>query len=286
MTAEVVQWIDADGASTTLDVRWDVTGRFAPSPLWEEQRVPNQAGLVLRSVRHDARSFSLLLDMSAASDGALRTAMRDMVARMDPTRGNGIIRVTSPLGDQREIVCRYASGLDMDERLGSTSGLGMQLATVGFRAVDPYWRAVSDVTQPFTVGSAVSFFPFFPIRLTASEIAVEANVTNSGDIEARPVWTITGPGSVINFRRLTASTEKVIALTGVTLSAGESIIIDTRQGARTVTKSDGTNLYNTLSSSSSLWPLLRGVNPIRLEMSGTTAASALQLAFRPRYLSP
>lgn len=282
--SEVVLWVDADGGSTTLEVEWDASGRFAPKTVFDEDVVPGQPGARFRAVRHELREFVLPIWMVADTEALLRTAMRDMVARMDPTRGPGVIRTTTPVGDQREIACFYGAGLEMAEKLGQSSGPTMQLAPVMFRAYDPYWSAVSTTVQDFTIGAMPSFFPFFPLRLTASEIAVDTTVTNSGDVDTWPVWTITGPGSGIVLRNLT--TGKDLTPSGITLAAGQTVIIDTRPGVKTVTRDDGTNLWPYLSNTSALWPLRRGVNSVRLEMSASTSASALRLSYKPRYLSP
>jgi hypothetical protein len=280
--AETTVWIDADGGSTTLDVEWDTSGRFMPPIAFEDHGVPGQPGLRLDSVRHRDREFVLPIWLDASSESALRTAMRDLVAKMDPTRGDGKIRVTSPTGDQREITCRVASGLELSERLGSTSGPTVQRAVVVFRAHDPYWTDTSDIIDTYTTGQPATFFPLFPLRLTSSEIFAAATVNNDGDVEAWPRWQITGPGSAFALRNLT--TGKLLQLT-TGLGGGETATIDTRPGAKTVVKNDGTNLFPDLSSDTSLWPLARGSNSIQVEMPGATSASEVRLTWRRRYLS-
>ncbi|GGM64057.1 hypothetical protein GCM10012275_38220 [Longimycelium tulufanense] len=282
--AETVIWIDPDGATTTLEVNWSTRARFAPPIAFEEEGVPEQPGSRLRAVRHATREFVLPLWISDSSESALRTTLRDLVKAMDPARGDGTIRVTAPGGDQREIVCRYAGGLELDEILGDTSGPLVQRTPVVFRAFDPYWRATSDTVDTYTTGTTATFFPFFPIRLSSSEVFADPTVNNVGDVEAWPVWTITGPGSNVNLKRFTGGETKTLTLS-TTLGAGETAEIDTRPGKKTVTKGDGTNLFGSLSSSSVLWPLLAGDNPIRVEMTGSTSDSSVKLAFRPRYLT-
>jgi phage-related protein len=287
--SETVTWIDPDGASTTLNggpdtfVTWDVSGRFAPPARFDEEGIPGGDGSSLRAVRHDTREFTLPVWIEAPDQGALRAAKRALVRSMNPKRGDGLIRVTSPIGDQREIVCRVAAGLEGVERIDDTSGLWMQMFPLVFRANNPYWRDISDIAATYTVGTPSTFFPFFPIRLSNAQVFTDASPDNVGDVDAWPVWTLTGPGSTIYLRNLT--TGYVLNL-ATTLGSGESAVIDTRPGAKTVTKADGTNLFSQLSNSSFLWPLEPGVNSLRIEMSGATAASSVSMAFRPHYLSP
>ncbi len=281
---ETVTWIDAAGASTVLEVEWNTSGRFAPPTMFEEEGVPEQDGARLRAVRHGVREFVLPLWIEAASESALRTAMRDLVKAMNPKRGAGKIRVASPVGDEREIVCSYADGLDMRETLGETSGPLVQRAPVVFRAHSPYWQAVSDITDTYTSGDPAPFFPFFPLRLSSSTVFADAAPTNIGDVDAWPVWTITGPGSAIVLRNLTTGYSLTL---NTTLGSGETVTIDTRPGLKAVTRGDGTNLFTSLEQSTSyLWPLEEGANSVRVEMSSATAASSVTLAFRPLYLSP
>lgn len=279
---ELVEWIDPDGVTTTLQVEWDVSGRFAPPIAMEEDGVPEQPGMRLRAVRHEARDFALPLYITADSQTELRTATRALVATMDPTRGDGRIRITGPGGDPREITCRYQGGLEMSERLGDTSGPEMQRAVAMFRAHDPYWYDTSETVDPFTIGAPSSWFPFFPLRLGASELYATVTIDNLGDVAAWPVWQIQGPGSDITLRNLT--TGKSLSL-AVNLGA-DAVTIDTRPGRKSVVRTiDGANLFGSLSLTSSLWPLQRGVNIVRVEMALATTDSAVQLSRKHAYLT-
>lgn len=284
MTAEVTQWIDPYGTATTLDVDWQATGRYMPEVQHEEDQVPGQPGGRHRASRHKIKEFTIKIVLTADDEPGLRQAQRAMVAAMNPTKSDdpGIIRVTSPIGDVREIPCYYSAGLGMEEQ-PEMSGPTMQFAAVVFRAYDPYWRDSSDISTTWTVATTPSFFPLLPLRLTASQIAVDTTVTNAGDVEAWPVWTLKGPGGVIILRNLT--TGDYLGFGSTTLGYGESISIDTRPGHKSATKQDGTNLFSDLYGTA-LWSLSPGANAIRLEMSAVDATSSLQLNYRQRYLSP
>jgi phage-related protein len=206
---------------------------------------------------------------------------------MDPTRGAGIIRVVSPLGDIREIECYYVSGLEMDEN-PIKMGRYNQQALITFRAYDPYWRDVSDVSSNWQVATSANFFPIFPLRLTASTIAVSTAITNPGDVLSWPVWTITGPGGGAGGIVLQSITYgQSISFLTTTLGVGQFITIDTRPGRKTVTLQDGTNLFGDLDPTSALWPLVPGLNSINLQLNGgVVGTTALNLSYRPKYLSP
>lgn len=285
--SETVEWIDPDGNSTTLDTDGDVTDRFMPKIEFEEDGVPGQPGLRLRDTRHGVHEFGIPFWVGAASQIALRTALRAIVKAMDPTRGAGRIRVTAPGGDQREIWCRISGGLGLKEGSGST-GPTDQLVVGVFRAHDPYWYDVSATQTTFSITSVPSFFPWggtVLFRLTSSEIFADGTVDNLGDVDTWPVWTITGPGGVVTLTNLT--TGETTAFTATTLGISETITIDTRPGVKTVTKGDGTNLFPDLSTLSSLWPLVPGANLIRIQMSGADAVtSSVTLSRTHRYVAP
>ena len=65
----------------------------------------------------------------------------------------------------------------------------------------------------------------------------------------------------------------------------DAVTIDTRPGAKTVTKQDGSNLFGFLAWPPQLWSLAQGSNSVRIEMSAATSASSVVLSWRRRYLS-
>ena len=285
MTTETAQWIDADGGLTDIEVSWDASGRFMPPIKFEEDGVPQQPGMRLRAARHDVRPFTLNLWITAANDSALRTTIRSLIYKMNPARGPGKIRFATPAGDQREIVCSYQDGLDLGEKLGSTSGPTVQIATVAFRAHYPYWQDTSTISTTFTTGLVPTFFPIFPLRLSSSQVVVDNTVINNGDIECWPVITINGPGSSIKASNLT--TGEVMDFRTLVLGTGESVIVDTQPGAKTAVSGAGVNRFPYLSATSSLWSLQPGSNSVRLEMSGADSAfgSSIIFSYRQLYLS-
>jgi hypothetical protein len=279
--AETVEWVAPDGVTTPLSVEYALHDRFAPPIAFEEDGVPGQPGARFRAARHDVREFVLPLKILRGTEQELRTALRDLVAAMDPTRGEGKIRVTTPLGDQREIRCRYAAGLGLNETLGDDSTPTFQRAPVVFRAHDPYWYASTLMVAEFTAGARPNFFPFFPLRLSAGEVFADVTVDNPGDVATWPLWEINGPGADIALRDLDHGQATELA---TTLLAGQTITVDTRPGAKTVVRDDGTNLFPALGDTA-LWPLEPGATAVRIEMGGAGDSSVVRLRYLPAYLT-
>lgn len=274
---ETGQWIDADGVAMDLEISWDVAERFMPPSQLEEDEVPGEDGTRLRGITFDARDFPLTIWLHEQTEQELRTAMRNIALAMNPKRGPGKIRFTTPFGDQREISCTYKSGLGFVEKLGDTSGLYAQRATIIFRAHDPNWSDTTSNNDVYGIDAVPNFFPIFPLRLSSSQVVVVADVINTGDLDAWPIITINGPGSVIKCTNLTTGLYFEFP-TGV-LGVGESVIIDTRPTKKTVLTNSGVNAFSLLSSTSTLWPLVRGTNSIILEMSGASAGVS-QIGFQ------
>lgn len=282
---ESVFWVDPDDGVTELDCEWDAQGRFAPNPVFEADGVPGQSGKRLRFVRHDVHEFAMKFWLYEPSEELLRTTLRNTVYKMDPTRGIGRLRVVAPGGDSREIFCRVSSGLGISEVLGEDSAFYAQRIAATFLAHDPYWYSVGDTAIVYTGDTEVStFFPFFPLRLSASSVFVnDSSISNPGDLEAWPVWTIEGPGSNIVISNLTTNQSLTL---NTALSSGQSVTIDTRPGAKTVLNDDGTSLFPLMTATSTLFSLQRGDNHIQVAMDSTSTTSAIRLAFRPRYFAP
>lgn len=292
MAAEIWQWITPEGQAFRLDSNVDgvyisrtagtVEGRFMPPIRRTADDVPLQPGTRTRSVLHDESEVVLPLHFPGTDPTNLRANLRTWMARLDPTRGDGKLRITDPAGAVRELTCSYHDGLGLIEK---GTWRQDQLAVVTFVAADPYWADASDSTQQWTGGTPPTFFPIFPLKLGQSQTFGISTVTNVGDVSTYPVWTIDGPGSllVLTNRR----TGRILAWNG-TLGAGERLTIDCRPGSqsgvpKSVKKQDGSNQFGFLSAWD-FWPLEPGANEIQIEMASTSGASKVTASWRARYL--
>jgi hypothetical protein len=152
-----------------------------------------------------------------------------------------------------------------------------------FRAADnPYWQDATDSSLGFGTLEPETFFGDMPLKLARDSISGGALVDNTGEVETWPVWTLIGPGTSFTLTNdTTGQTMKIVAA----LLAGESFVIDTRPGRKTVTKNDGTNLYPFLTTDSSLWTLAPGLNTVTATLEGATVDSIIDLTYRRRYLT-
>jgi hypothetical protein len=288
MSSEQFFWIDPRGNETPLsnspniEVLVGPTGRFMPPIDLVEQQVPFQAGTRLKQLYVKSREIDLPLGITGTSKSDLRTQVRYLLNMFNPLLGDGTLKIIAEDGSQRLINCRYSSGLEIQE-----TGLPWQSVIVVLKAFDPFWYDGSTIVQTFKLNENPGmFFPILPLRLVSSTVFADITINNTGDVETYPEWIIQGPGESIKITNLTTGDVIHLDHPDAVLDAGETITIDTSLFAKTVTKSDGTNLFYTISDDSSLWTLQEGNNSIQIEMANATAESSIQLSYRNRYWGP
>lgn len=287
--SETIVWTAADGqvlelTSTTGEVAaaYGLEGRFMPPT---ELRAVNNlvsAGAQLVLARHGVRELAMPLEVSTASPETFRQALRDLAATFDATKGDGVITATGPDATSRQIVCRYAGGLEPREDWAAFNANWVTVVAV-FRAQDPYWTDTEDTESVYAIGDLGLWLPFPPITVVAGDVIASPTVVNDGDVEAWPVWTITGPSTSVTLTNTTTSRSLEVSQP---LTAGQTLTIDTRPGAKTVLDQDGASAFALLDAvNDDLFPLAVGSNVIDIQLEGATLDSSVQLAYKRRWLS-
>jgi hypothetical protein len=244
-----------------------------PTVRYSELVVPLQPGSRWQNVSHGPRDVVVPVDILGPED-----PMDRLVAAVDPTLGDGRLRVTRHDATERELFCRL---IDFSGLREATDRLDGWTAALVFHAVDPYWYDRNSSSLIFSPGESPSFFPFFPLTLGASEVSTEATVNNDGHVTTWPVWTITGPGSVTATNTTTGETWDL----DYTLDDGEVVTVDTRPGVKTVVSSTDGDLFANLTDESSLWALAKGTNTVTVTMAAASSASQLLLSWQRRWLT-
>lgn len=292
--AQAFSWRDPDGMEHLLDV--STTGYGVGTELagwWNagrsivEQRTPFQDGALVRRV--NVETYHGTLPLTVFGDTLLQLVERvEALPRWFDTREDrpGYFIRTRPDGTRREIPAYYLDGLTGDEGLraaGMWDGGYMQLV-LGLLAPDP-WQDEADTTLTWEGPQAnTAWFPMtFPWSLSASNVLVNQAIANDGDLDAWPVWTVTGPSDDLTLTNQT--TGETFHLDWEIL-AGRTVVVDTRPTRKLVYDPLGGSLFPYLTPASSLWPLARGANRVTVSLGGATAASRVELAYRQKYWSP
>lgn len=276
------QWVDPDGGVLDLEVEWDVDGYLMGSVVTAQQRVPGALGSRYRHVTIGVAETDLLVTVRGATETGLWDNIEQLLDAMNPLRGVGRLRVTTDTR-VRERTGIVTDGLGGKDKLGRTAGPLMLRFPITVRHDDPLWRPQTAVrttiTQP---ASASSFFPFsLPWRIgTATQFGV-LSIDNPGVHRLWPVFELDGPFTSVMARN--DATGQSWTFTRST-SAGETVIVDTREGHKSVTLQDGSDVFTLLAGR--LWPLERGTTQITVDIAAHTSDTAVRIDRWPGYHQP
>lgn len=190
----------------------------------------------------------------------------------------GTWSVTSAFGETRTLQCRFADDGDM-EMTSDPSQRGWDVYPISLIAEQPYWAGPA-VTQSWVDGGVVPFFGADgtggpPFNISSGNTLSTATMPNPGDVDAYPVWTITGPSTAVSV----GVGDKVVEYNAV-ISPGNTITIDTRPDRLTVVDQDGIDRLSGLGEAS-FAPIPAGeAVSLSLAMTGTGSVSA---ALQPLY---
>lgn len=150
----------------------------------------------------------------------------------------------------------------------------------------PDWRFYAQELQSHDIGQTIirggasipATIPMSIAQPTSVSTELSNIITNNGNEQTDPIFTISGPGTGFTIGNVTADKEFFL---NATLVEGDEVIIDVKR--RTVVKNGVTNLYSNFSGD--FWSVLPGQNELRfLVNSGLTIdITNLNIAFRDAY---
>lgn len=211
---------------------------------------------------------------------AITRAFTMTTQRMTP----GWMRVARPGGEARVIACYFEQGMEGEAGQDWLSSRNV----IQLYCPDGYWSDIKPVTVERTFAPEQNPFisPFITITssrvLSGDEGDPPTVIDNIGDVEAWPVWTLTGPLTKVTAENNTVGSR--FALT-YPLAAGQTITITTNpvtvRGPGDANFARYVDWFNP--DGTELWPLLDGPNEIQFRVDGAGAGTKVQLAFTPRY---
>src|SRR6185312_1668026 len=237
MAAESNLWIASDGVTqlslngTSINGLLAIDGRQGiqfPPVVIQDQRIPLQPGSIPRWIDYPPRPVLLPVLIKTPDEISFTQQIRNMATWFDTPAGSpGIYRRVAADGSTRDLFVYYQAGLEGgDDMGGGNRGLGWMQTVLQLYATDPFWYDPSYTTATFVPsGAAPALLPkLIPILLGFGGISSAFGVTNSGDYEAWPIWTIHGPG--VNPVLTNTTTGKVMTFT-ITLGGSDVLVIDT-----------------------------------------------------------
>jgi len=266
-------WNLTDLSSPVLKLRGATgTGQADPTHWWSE--APTIDGSQWEGARIGRGQVFLPLEVHAADSATFLVEHEAFMQSLKP-RQQGVLRVSRPDGQWREIGCRYESGADLAIELDPVKS-HRAVYGITWATPDPYWSG-APVSVTFVQPVATTFFPGPPFTIGAGSSLNSATVTNPGDEDAYPVWRITGP-----FTSFTVGVGAAVVSMTRTVTAGGWIEIDMTPRALTIVDNAGVDRWDDVTAVE-FAPIPPGEVDLVTTMVGSFAGSAASLTFTPRY---
>lgn len=298
--SKAISWTSAAGATITLTDSAggyvSTTGRTGFGPV-DAQIVADtmwDGSALVRAHRVQPRLMTIPLWVTAPDGGTYLARLRALQATLrhpaDPSTGlpvPGRITVQLPDGSSRSIAAYYQGGATLTEdQADDVAAAYCSLPNLQFYAPVPTWEGdtVSRTWQLAPTAAGVPPMP--PVLLGSGAVIGAGTIANPGDTDAYPVWSITGPGTVMIEN---ADTGQSYAFT-TAIPAGTTVTVDCRPvelaplTGLTATDQMGADWWPNLQDYPDFWPLPPGDTNLAVTVTGATAASSVTAEFAPRYL--
>jgi hypothetical protein len=239
------------------------------------RHVQPQARTVIWPVHVQGRTHQEFTDLWRALGRAFTDTLR---------YGPGLLDIAMPDGTRRQIRVRYQDGWQGMGQPGT--GLSWDRAVVSLLAEDPYFFDPAPVLLTRAFAGAMDFLSPYPL-VTSSQVLGDSVLHNPGDVTTWPVWTITGPASMVTITRTDTGESFTLDpnAAGVAhgnLLAGQTVTVTTDPPS--VRYQDGTNWVGALNwPSAALWGLEPGDTPVTISLTGASAGSSVTAAVTARY---
>jgi hypothetical protein len=266
------EW-DLSHGSSGLALQSGTRGMEMPDPTFYKTRAAGVDGSLYRGHIIDEQSDFWPLKMF--SDGGSAEWVQHYRAfwrTLQPDK-TGLWWVVQPDGTKRSKRVRFAGlndrSTDIDPMLTGWNLYGINLA-----AEQPFWMG-AQVTRSFEGGTPTSPSGSYIIWIKSSFTLSSASITNDGDKDAWPVWTVRGPCTTVT-----------VGLAGhaitfpMTLTSGQWVTIDTDPSDQTAYDQTGADRSAELTAVD-FAEIPPGVNvPLTVSMSGT---GGVDVSITPRY---
>ncbi|MEV6551745.1 phage tail family protein [Streptomyces sp. NPDC051597] len=262
------------------------TGLDMPPMEIRSDASPNLAGSVYRSTRVAAREIMLPLFLYGIDRYTVRRLKQSLIRALNPLNGHCVLKIQESGLPPRYLTCWYKGGLEGNESEDS-SGFRWIRYGVQLTAMDPWYYGDDFHVAEWTFGKGAPFLKpaksMFPLSISQGLVSrKDFPVTNPGDVDAWPIWQISGP---VRRFRLTCG-ERSFGINGKSQDAvpgGTTLTVDTRPGHKTLMDAQGKNYWPMLDSGPALWPLPAGRSEIGIELIPGSTNASLRMTIAPRY---
>ncbi len=291
-------WIDPDGVEWPLSLIADDPGWFTTNGPAGTGAAPIEivtdplarGGETPRFIRSKPRRIQWPVYIGGDTHLEYKLRRRALTVAFTKTKQrlyHGWLKVALSDGSARRIACYYEQGMEGESGEGHTYSRDV----ITLWCPDGYWQDILPVVEQRTFVTDESPFlsPF--ITITSSSVVSDpggdpnTEITNVGDVDAWPEWTVVGPMAKLTAINYTLGLRFAVTYS---LAAGQQLKIYTDprpmvRGPGEVNLSRYVDWFNPLGTT--LWPLTDGVNEISFQLDGADTGSLVELLFYPRYES-
>lgn len=271
-------WDLSDPSSGVVLSDGGITGLGMPPMTRYSATAPAVAGSRWKGWRVDEREVFLPVFIFSSSSSA-QWVSRDRAfwAGVRPD-AYGVLTYSTADGESRSLRCRFSDdgtySVSRDPNLTGWSLYGLTLVA----DEHPLWEGTRQRWE-FSAGTTAPFFSGAGgvVTISPSQTLSDASVTNLGDVDAWPAWSVTGPVDQIS---LGVGGGTVTYLAPV--AAGQTVSIDT--DPREMSVVDGSGVDLSANATFRALPCPPG-NPVELdiEASGAGAAARVSMTLTPQY---
>ncbi len=285
-------WTSALGRVTNLEDyrQWDrgimalpgVLGLGMPGYSFFEDASPAFDGATVRGTpRANPRDITVPIHIWARTRAEAKEIWGQFVFDLNPQNGSGILTVYERDGTSRQIPAYYSQGMEGSADDSDGAGPTWWTFAAVFHASRPYWLG-NQRQVVYQIAGGGSFFPLLPLVVTDSSPGGSVHISNNGDTDSFPTWTVRGPATSLTLTNVTTGKSFTI---DYALSPGDTLVIDTTDGNKFVKLNGSVNLWPSVTLGSNLWSLRGGVNELIVAAPAATAQTSVTLSFRERFLT-
>lgn len=197
---------------------------------------------------------------------------------LDP-RQVGLLKLTTPDGQSRQIACRYESGgkapIEQDPVMVRRASYVITWATA-----DPFWRGDA-VSGFFPYAPPQQFYGVWPPVVNSSQSLGFATVTNLGEVDAAPLVHVGGPFTGFEVGVGTGT----VAMT-LTKAAGQWVEVNAKSGQLSMVDETGARVWSYATKANLRGMAIPPGEDVQLttKVDGAATGSAVTVTFEPGYL--
>lgn len=227
-----------------------------------------------RNSKRGVRDIDLPIAITGTDRADLELKLRRLANLLQDNLGPTRIVATYSDGTSFQLFAHYVGGGDV--AYGSEANSRFARWTISLQAPQPFWESVNPTNYTLQLTAGRGLLPkLSKLQLSGQYGFGDVTLSNPGDVEAYPVWTISGP--VDSF---TITSNGIGFTYDAPVALGDQVIIDTFAG--TVKSGEGDNLYANLSSAPKLFSIPPGSNTVTIAAPGANDTTVIAGNFKPR----